>query len=380
MMLFVDQPFVDYNRRIAVGLLRAPHVGKEWTLTISRPPVSAKEMTELLDRTEPDGVAVLDLSEDCLKLILARGIPCVSLSVDKFPSCGLPVVQTDDIAIGTLAADHFLQRGFRHFASVGSPSRVQFQARVKGFAARLKKRNLQCTEFWHEDCDSNPLFDLKELPSGIHDWLVRLPKPCAIFCVNDTTGAAVVRLSAQLGLAVPDEVAVLGVDNSSLFCLTVWPHLSSVHPPFEEIGRRGAEILREGNNGTRRIVEKLPPIEVASRGSTATESSLDPLVADALTFIRKNIESPFRIRDLREAADVSAPTLAARFKAALGHTAIEEVRRQRVEHAKKLLLSHLPIGEVARRSGFTSPTHFCKAFQELTGKTPSAFRSSSAAV
>ncbi len=139
MMLFVEQPFVDYNRRIAIGLLRAPHVGREWTLTISRPPASVKEMTELLDRAEPDGVAVLDLSEDCLKLILARGIPCVSLSVDKFPSCGLPVVQTDDIAIGTLAADHFLQRGFRHFASAGSPLRVQFQARVKGLCRQAQE-------------------------------------------------------------------------------------------------------------------------------------------------------------------------------------------------------------------------------------------------
>lgn len=376
-VLFAESPFVDCNRRMAIGMLNNPGMGPERYLSIIRPPETARKMRTLLDRAKPDAVASLDLSRECLDVVIEAGIPCVQMSFDAHPTANIPVIRSDDVRIGAMAADSLLRRGCQNLAVLASRTWPQFKERVEGFLDRLGKE--RCPVLWSDECDAQPLFEFPVKPAQIPAWLRKLPKPVAVFCVNDTTGAMLIQLCADMGFRVPEDVAVLGVDNSNLFCLTVSPALSSVVVPFEEMGRRAAELLAQENFPRKRKVELLAPLEVVSRGSTALHSSVDPVVSGALAYIAGNIEKPFHIRDITARLRVSGQTLSERFKASLGHTAIEEVRLQRVEHAKNLLLSEISVTEVYRRSGFRSAAHFSKAFRELTGRSPTEFRRHAAA-
>lgn len=374
LLLFVEDIYRDYNRRVATGLLNA--LDRNWQLQVLRPPGSVAEMVAALERRCPDAVAILGLAEKCREVLIDRRIPSVELGVDRFPKTPIPVIETDDEAIGAMAADHFLQRGYRNFAVFDNSGLERFRRRVRGFQRRIARENLRIHAHSAPRSGEDP-YDLHALPEDVDAWLASLPKPVAIFCVNDPVGALVVERCRELGIVVPEDVAVLGVDNSILICLTTWPPISSVQPDFERLGARCAELVCNSGDGSfpaRHFVERVPPREVVCRESTAMRLTLDPVVSQAVAYIEQHIDLPFKVADLLAVTGVSGPTLAARFKASLGHTPIEEIRIQRIERARKLLLADLPMARVARGSGFQSTTHLCKAFRELTGQSPGDYR------
>lgn len=373
LLLFVRDIYRDYNRRVATGLLNA--LDRGWRLGIAPPPRTAAEMAELLDHHAPDAVAILGLPRACRDVLIRRGIPSVELGVDRFPGTPIPVIETDDEAIGALAAEHFLQRGYREFAAFSNSGYDRFERRIRGFQKRLARKNLRASVHWTTKAADDPYEDHR-LPSTVDAWLERLRKPVAIFCVNDPAGAEIVARCRELGLTVPEDVAVLGVDNSILICLTTWPPISSVQPDFERLGIRCAEMIGGAGGALpgNHVVERIPPREVVGRESTAMRLTLDPIVSRAVAYIEQHIDLPFKVADLHAVTGVSGPTLAARFKASLGHTPIEEIRLQRVERARHLLLTDRSIARVASASGFQTATHFSKAFRELTGQSPGEFR------
>ncbi len=373
LLLFVQDVYRDYNRRVATGLLNA--LDRRWHLRVTKPPATAREMEAALDHFDPDAVAILGLPRECREVLIRRGIPSVELGVDRFPDTPIPVIETDDEAIGALAADHFLQRGYREFAAFSNSGFERFERRVHGFKKRLARENLKVDVHWTTR-DADDPYEGHNLPSSVDQWLAKLRKPVAIFCVNDPAGAEIVERCREAGFVVPEDVAVLGVDNSILICRTTWPPISSVQPDFEQLGVRCAEMLCApgGKFPGRHVVERVPPREVVCRESTAMRLAMDPVVSRAVAYIEQNVGLPFNVGDLLTITGVSRPTLSARFKASLGHTPIEEIRAQRVEYARRLLLTELPIAKIARASGFHTATHFSKAFRELTGQTPSEFR------
>lgn len=372
LLLFVEDIYRDYNRRVATGLLNA--LDRAWHLLVLRPPKSVAEMIAVLERHRPDAVAILGLTEKCREVLIERRIPSVELGVDRFPRTPIPVIETDDEAIGALAADHFLQRGYREFAVLDNSGLERFRRRSQGFQRRLARENLRVHGDFPSKSGEDP-YDMNFLPENIDEWLVKLPKPAAIFCVNDPVAALLVERCRELGIVVPEDVAVLGVDNSILICLTTWPPISSVQPDFERLGARCAELVRDrGSFPARHFVERVPPREVVCRESTAMRLTLDPVVSQAVAYIEQHIDLPFKVADLLVVTGVSGPTLSSRFKASLGHTPIEEIRIRRIERARTLLLEEQSIARVARGSGFQSTTHFCKAFRELTGQTPGDYR------
>lgn len=373
LLLFVQDVYRDYNRRVATGLLNS--LDRSWRLAIAQPPETADAMAELLDRMAPDATAILGLPGPCREVLIERGIPSVEIGVDRFPGTPIPVIETDDEAIGALAANHFLQRGYRRFAAFSNSAFDRFERRIRGFQKRLARERLSVDVHWTTRTDDDP-YEAHRVPSSVDGWLRELPKPVAVFCVNDPAAAEILGRCPELGITVPEDVAVLGVDNSILICLTAWPPISSIQPDFERLGIRCAEVVSQGpkNFFSRHVVERIPPREVVCRESTAMRLTLDPIVSRAVAYIEQHIDLPFKVSDLLAVTGVSGPTLSARFKDSLGHTPIEEIRLQRVERARQLLLTDRPIAEVARSSGFQTATHFSKAFRELTGQSPGEFR------
>ena len=264
-------------------------------------------------------------------------------------------VLPDAFAVGRLAAEHFLDRGFRAFVFVG-PDGEHYD----GFAATARPAGGVCSR--NEDARA----------------ALDRPGPLACAATDDTTAAAVLVAMRAAGRSVPTDSAVLGVGNDAMACELVSPPLSSIDVGPRQIGRRAAERLHRLLAG-RDVpsVDRVPPLGVVVRASTDTLAIDDPDVAAAVRFIREHATGPLRVGDVLRAVDLDRRTLERRFRKALGRSPAEVLRRHRVELAAGLLRSTArPVSEIATAIGFRLPQHLAAAFRQLRGQTPSEYRAS----
>ncbi|MFT3787618.1 MAG: substrate-binding domain-containing protein [Tepidisphaeraceae bacterium] len=220
---------------------------------------------------------------------------------------------------------------------------------------------------------------LLEVDTAVHPvepWLVSLPKPVVVFCCNDAWAHRTLSAARRSSLHVPDEVAVLGVDDDELLNTVGALPLSSIAIPASKVGFEAARLLEAALNGTPApILTTLPPVGVVPRMTTDRTTVDDPVVAEVLRFIKSNVSRPLMVDDVLEHHSISRRSLERRFRAALGRSVASELRRSRVERAKQLLINTtLTIEEIAAASGFTSPTLLGVVFRRIVGLSPSAFR------
>jgi LacI family transcriptional regulator len=171
-------------------------------------------------------------------------------------------------------------------------------------------------------------------------------------------------------------VAVLGVDNDELLCEMSYPPLSSIRLGAEQIGRTAVDLLEKLMQGKKIGAEpaRIPPMELVTRQSTDTLAVEDPEVAAALRHIRLHATEGISVKQLMEEVTMNRRTLERRFNSIVGHTPLEEIRRVRLERAKVLLQTDLPIYEVALQAGFATPEYLATSFRQAEGTTPTAFR------
>lgn len=208
-------------------------------------------------------------------------------------------------------------------------------------------------------------------------WLRRLPKPVAIFTNEDTPARYLADLCRQLGLEIPDDVALLGVGNDELECRLTMPLLSSIAVPSQHIGYEAAALLDRLMAGQPAPDEPilLPPLRVITRHSTDIMALEDEVVQAALQYIRRHASEPIRVAEVADAVTVGRRDLERRFRRLLDRSVLEEIHRVRIGQAAVLLAdTHLPISTVARRAGFTSSRQLDGLFARHKGMTPTAFR------
>ena len=376
-ILFSQYVHHHYTRQNVIGILHAPRFEGHWTLAVRQLPETIAELDRILDDLRPKAVLSGLLNRAMLKQVVQKGIPCVLLNTNSNPDLPLPVVRPDEYAAGKLAAEHFLAQGFERFGYVTLPksSPPQFAERRAGFQERLAREGFVVnTHFLTDPVDP---FQATPVAASLVQWLDALPKPCGILTCNDGVGAVVVDLCRRRRIAVPGDLSIIGIENFPLICQTVNPQLSSVQLPFEEIGRVAAGLFCGRNAGAGLDCEerKISTMELIHRGTTTQHRLGDSLVTRALKFIEHHIEEPFKIADLLRHLDTTPPTLALHFKEKLGRTAIEEVRRRRIERAKHLLSdSNLSIATIANKSGFRSPVRFNHVFREFIKLPPGEYR------
>lgn len=369
-------------REILAGLAGWLHATEDWTLRVVPPPAALPRLRALVRRLRPDGVFVdVNMPQAWHHWIAAAPIPSVFALVPE--DVAAPHLLPDHAAIGRVAAEHFLERRFRHFAYVGYDIPI-FDRRLEGYRAHLAPagaepavHRLDARRPWLAPLGT------REPPAALQRWLRGLPRPAALFACNAEVGCTAVATCNALGLRVPQDIAVLGTDNDPVLCRLCRPTLSSIHIPFREIGLEAGRLLTSCPPGAKPppVRRLFAPFGVDGHASTEAAGGEDPLVAEALSFIDHNIETPFRIRDLQAALGVGAQALQARFVHATGRTPLAEVRRRRIAHARQLLLdTQTPVRCVAQRSGFGSDIRFCKVFREFTGQTPLEFRRSRPAI
>jgi LacI family transcriptional regulator len=265
-----------------------------------------------------------------------------------------------------MAANYFLERGFKSFAYSGSMDLEYSRRRQEGFCRTVAPHT--CTVLKRPWEDQSP--QRAEL-------LKSLPRPLAIFCCNDACAKEMVREVIRLGAAVPDEVAVLGVDNDEINCEWSGMQLSSIRLDTQKIGYEAASLLGRLIDGQPAPAEPIlvPPLEVITRRSSDVLALADSEVAAAVRFIRDRGGKDMNVEDLLERTSLSRRALEMRFRKALGRSPYQEIRRVQIERAM-LLLSRTdrPVHEIADACGFKEPRQLSTAFQERIGLTPRQYR------
>jgi LacI family transcriptional regulator len=216
-----------------------------------------------------------------------------------------------------------------------------------------------------------------DLVGQLVTWLRDRKWPLALMVHNDLRARAIAQICRDEGISVPDDIAILGVDNDDLDCELSDPPLSSVCVPWRRIGYDAASLLDRMLEGE--AIEPsmiaLPPIGVAERQSTDSVAVSDPEVVAAIRFIREHAHERTSVDDVLREVPIGRRSLEKRFRASLKRTPLEEIRRVHIERAKQLLATtDLSIHDVARRSGFGGSTWFSEAFHDLVGESPAHYR------
>jgi len=284
-------------------------------------------------------------------------------------------LSSDSEQAAELAAEHLLDRGFHHYAFVGVPGRIWSQRRKEPFVERIRSAGFEPHVYpgprrkrdWHWAREQ----------ALLEDWLRQLPKPIGLMACNDDRGREVMEACRGAGVQVPEEAAVVGVDNDELLCELADPPLSSVALNAELGGFEAAKLLAGLMSGRirkpRRIVA--PALHVVTRRSTDVTAIDDPDVASTLRFIYENAVGSLKIDDLAARLAISRRSLEIRFERQVGRTMHEEIRRVRLERATRLLLeTDLAIDRVAEASGFNTPSYLAQIFKKHKGLTPAQFR------
>jgi LacI family transcriptional regulator len=310
------------------------------------------------------------------KALQALRRPVVNVS-GVLPDLPFPCVVTDHAEVGRQAARHLLERGLRQLGFVGYRRHHFATERERGFREVAQAAGVPVATFHQPD-------HRWEDPSGVWRWnepllawLRQLPKPVGVLASHDTQGAQIAEYCHQLGLVVPDQVAVVGADNDDLLCDLSRPSLSSVRLPAERIGYEAARLLDAWLGGQRPIerVLVLPPAGVMVRQSSNLQAVPDSDVATAVRFIHDHAHEMLRVSDVLRVVPMARRALERRFRKWLQRSILEEIRRAHVVRAEQLLIStDLPMSQVAARSGLQSSRHLSIAFRQVNGATPTVFR------
>ena len=300
-------------------------------------------------------------------------IPVVDMSAGRLLP-GLPWCETDDAEIARIAAEHLLERGFRNFAFCGDDRFHWSDARRDVFRKIVENAGHSVSLYsplLGADADSDSETD------AIGEWLKNLPRPLAVFACYDPRGRQVLDACRRLGIAVPDEISVLGVDNDELLCALAHPPLSSVTPNTLRTGYEAAAILDRMMSGKPVGPEAhlIPPVGVAVRQSTDVLAVEDKNVARAVRYIREHACEGIHVEDVVKDSGLSRRLLETRFKKLLARSPHEEITRVQLLRVKELLSeTDLPLVEIADRTGFRYVEYLSAVFKSKTGLPPGAFR------
>lgn len=294
-----------------------------------------------------------------------------------YPLKNVPYVRRDSLAIGRTAAEYYLSRGYESFAYVGEPKGEFWSAeRRRGFEEALAKAGSGYAVL--DDFTDAERRDWPTLRPRLMSFLKGLPRATAVFAPNDRMARLVLEATLFAGLRVPDEIAVLGVDNDPLICESSVPALSSIHTGGFRRGQIAAEMLDALMNGRepRERAVAQPPLSVVTRGSTGYGAMSDPVLSKAIDFVRRHAKAgDADVAAVARAAGCSRRTLEQRFRSRLGFSVRDEIVRERIECVKALLATgDLSIGEITERTNFARESHLAKLFKRVTGITMTEWR------
>lgn len=358
-----------WSRGILRGFARVAHE-QGWTLLRYCPNV---DLQWVANELSPDALVLGPSCADSLPGRMRQSV-CVSVNFDR-SEAGIASTCVNEEKVAQLAAAHFVGRGFRRLTVFRFDDSAFGAQRERHFRQAAERAGARVEPGWWVEGTARSCSE--EPAAGIRSWLQALGTPCGVFACSDAWASIVARYAALGGLRIPDDLALLGVDNETFECEIMSPPLSSVAVPWRSLGEGAARLVQRGLRGepiagTRELVD---PTEVIARRSSDTFAIEDPLVARAVTWIYQHAEVPVTVPMVARAVDASRQQLQRHFRGSLGRTVMQEVRHAHVELARKLLsTSTLPMAEVATRSGFAGASQLSVAFRREVGVPPGVYR------
>jgi LacI family transcriptional regulator len=358
----------SWNRGVLLGISRFSRTVEHWHLRR----LTTASLPEWLVETKetPRGVVGQFHATSTSTLAALERVPTITVS-NRAPPKGIPLVTSDDELIGRQAAAHLLECGFRRFGFAGFSGHRYSRLRGRGFRKKLVEAGFDCAAIGHEDGGQDDYAALK-------CWLESLTKPVGIFACNDIRATHISDICETHDWEIPDQLAIVGVDDDVVLCEFAPVPLTSIAPNFEQVGYEAAALLRDMLQGKPAPFKPVlvPPHGITARQSTEVEAVDDPLVRRALAIIRQHACDPIQIADVVRQIPLSRRPLEIRFLKATGRTLHDEIRRVQLERAKKMLAgSDMKIVDIALTVGFSDPTRFAGEFRRRVGELPSEYRS-----
>jgi LacI family transcriptional regulator len=367
----------EYARGLLRGVARYHQEHGPWSIFfephgLDEPPPS------WLKSWQGDGILARIDNRRMADAILSTGIPAVDVR-GAFHNLGLPFIGVDNRPVSRLAFEHLLDCGLRHFAFCGTPrgENPNQDLRCDFFCELARQAGCDCHVYLGKG-RRGMAGDWEQRQQHIAHWLKGLPKPVGIMTCHDDRGHQVLEACRRAELNVPDEVAVIGVDNDPFLCNLCTPPLTSIDINPERIGYEAAAQLASMMNGGKPASEPTllgPPRGVAARQSTDMLAIDDEEVASAIRFVRENAVRGITVQNVLALPSRSPTTLERRIKRLLGRTIKAEITRVKLSRARLLLCeTDLPVAKIALRCGFSEPRYFCDVFRTHEGMTATAYR------
>ncbi|MCF7709009.1 MAG: XylR family transcriptional regulator [Verrucomicrobia bacterium] len=326
-----------------------------------------------LKNLEVDGIILRDV--EAVDEIVRRGVPAVVVGHSKQEVPGVANVLPDDITIGRMAAEHLLDCGLKEFAFCGLGDKPWSMLRAESFLKRLEEEGFAAHFYRLPKAFKKATWQSERRLMA--EWLEGLPKPVGVMGCNDDRSVQVIEACKVAELRVPDEVAVIGVDNDELVCRLSDPPMSSVGVNFARAGYESAQLLDQLMRGTAPADAKISAqaTHVMARQSTDILFMEDPQVVKALRFIRAKCNSIIHVDQVANYAGLSRRVLEKRFKENLGRSVLSEIRRVRVERICRLLVeTNMPISQIALSLGYEDVRHIARYFEREKKMTPLEYR------
>ncbi len=334
---------------------------------------SERAELEHLKKWGPQGIISRDTRD--IEELARWDIPLFVAVAMEPPSEQRNNIVTDNRAVGRMAAEHLLERGFRNFGYCGFDDMYWSCQRGENFAVRVSEAGFKTSFYKQPKSRANRLWYREE--AILTEWLRGLPKPVGIMACNDDRGQHITEACANAKLDVPYEVAIIGVDNDDQVCDISNPPLSSVALDVEKAGFHASELLDRMMAG-----EKMPPQmvivqpnRVVMRQSTNIVAVEDKLVSQALTFIHHNAKRLIQVDDVIKNLSVSRRNLHDKFMKKLGRSVFDEIKRVRIDLISQMLIeTDLSVSDIALSLGYDNTNHIARYFKQKMGMSPLDYR------
>jgi len=354
----------EFGRQLIIGIARYSRLNGPWSFY--KEPIDLKSSIPHLTSWKPDGIIMRDslITNELLKLKIPTILAIHNSSYPK----NLPVIKTDSRSIAKMASDHLIEKGFKSFAFCGFDD-YDWSNERKMFFCRFNSEFGYNTHVYVPP-KSIKTHDWEKEERHVCEWIKTLPKPVGILACNDDRGQHILEVCKRIDLKVPEDVAVVGVDNDPMICEIGDPPLTSIALNVESAGYEAAKLLDRliNNKKTKGQQIIVSPTHIVQRQSSDILAVNDAEVASAIRFIKGNAKNKILVNDVVKTTRISRRTLEQRFRKTVHRSIYDEIRRVRVEWISKLLIeTDLPISQITSFFNFTDVEHISRYFKKEKG-------------
>lgn len=369
-----------FSRDLCSGIIQYAQECKDWSLTMLdfestiNPSIAGKF----------DGFIIRAINQKIVDTFAATKKPVIDL-FEKMTASPFVRVMQNPTKIGQMAARHFLQHHFTSFGFFGHEGASYSDMRRDAFIECLRLHRKKCFVYktpksvmlnFELDVMLKEKYNVSTEKRSIINYIRKIPKPIAVFCSHDLRAHQLITTCREIGVDVPSEIAILGVDDDEMLCTFSSPSISSINPNAYGIGRKAAQTLSKMMNGEQvEPIIRVTPGQIVTRASTEVFTLDPPWMSDALVYITKNVHKGISASDVYRHVNRSHTVVDQAFRETLNSTVSKEIASARLREAHRLVIStNLPFSKVFKLSGFSSIQYFTRSFTAAYGKSPMKVR------